>query len=488
MFECLVLPVIKKSIQNKTYGLALGVAKLTSFSYAQQPHTDEQTALCWRVYLDDFLQAGRDIAQNLSPLVVHPQSILKIGIVIDSVFNNCSPVTVLFETFKDIRKLAHPIVITIYAYNSIPEDDKFLVEKFQNIGVEVVDIAKLRDGLCPELDSASERILMLRELMLEHAIQLAIYTHSTPAFIAFAATVGLAPVQVSMSMGGYYTLHIPEVQGYIAFGLFEESKVIGGHKWNVFPLRSGKNFQVSNMPALIELAHHIRHGELGNYKTVIGCIGRAQKIDSDEFMDVLESILRAKPDCVFLWFGKEESLSVKEKMQTRGILEQCIFQGWADINVYARVLDIQIDSFPFPLGIATLQCMSAGTPCVHYFSQEPIETITRYVFLALNDQSGTLDERSSLKKLFINDVGQTLFLGATNTTKYVEFVHMLIDDVQFRVEVGNAGRNFMNSFMCDDLATAEGFTKVLTDLYNNHKQVFPKIQNNKQQGVNLWHI
>lgn len=474
VFEYLVLPVIKKSIQNKTYGLALSVAKLTSFSYAQQPHTDEQAELCWRAYLDYFLHAGRDITRNLSPLITQPQPVLKVGIIIDSVFNSCSPITVLFETFKDIYKLEHPISITIYAYNDIPNDNIFLIEKFKRIGVEVVDVSKLRDGLCPELDRASERLLTLRELMAEHAIQLAIYTHSSPAFIAFAAAIGLAPVQVSWTMAGYYALRLPEIQGYLTLGgTFETEKNYSGHTWKMLPgTLGGTNVHSKNPEYHSAQAHEIKSKFYKKYSVILGTIGRSQKIDSEEFLDTLAIILNNNPHAVFLWFGDKENSPVENKMKARGIYERCLFQGWVDPYVYARVLDIHLDSFPFGTGVALFTCMSAGTPSIfYYYPDDSIATTVAnfYIYPVWSGVIGTKEQQNTVVQLFMDgSTGDSLFLYATNKVEYANCVQKLIEDIQLRQKVADAQKKFV-SFM-DEINIGEQFLQRIQEIIEESRR------------------
>ncbi len=468
VFEKLILPCVQKLLSNNNHALALLLTNLTDFSYAQQPHTDEQHKLCWRAYLEDFLVAGHQIKQThdligaKSPL--NSDNVLRVGIVVSLVFNNCSPVNVLLQVANSLKNLpTRNIQIIIYAYEGVEKRDLFLIDEFASVGISIVDMFEHR-GLSHR-DNALDRIIALRNRMKDDNIDICVYTQSTLSFVAFSSAIGLAPAHILWSMGEAYSFRIPEVQGYMLFGLFEETKTIAGQLWDIFPLRNSESFRILTLPEIVQEAQRIRAKLLEHYTLILGCIARAQKIDNDEFMDMLASVLYRNPQAVFLWFGDQESPSVRQKMQVRNISEQCIFCGWADINVYTRVLDIHIECFPFPTGIAVLQCMSAGTACVHYFSQEAIEILTRYVFLALQDQAGGEKDRAELKRIFSSDAGQSLFLGTKDIETYTNFIQALIDSPELRYQVGQAGYQFIHSFLSDSEITAQGFCNTLQKIY-----------------------
>jgi len=473
VFEKLILPCVQKLLSNNNHALALLLANLTDFSYAQQPHTDEQHELCWRAYLENFLVAGHQIKQThdligaKSPL--NSNNVLRVGIVVSLVFNHCSPIKVLLQVAKSLKNLStRNTQITIYSYECVEKRNLFLIDEFASVGISIVDMFEHRGSSVR--DNALERVLALKNRMADDQIDVCIYTQSTLSFIAFSSAIGLAPVHVLWSMGEAYSFRIPEVQGYMLFGLFEETKIIAGQPWDIFPLRNSESFRILTSPEIVQEAQRIRTELLEHYALILGCIARAQKIDNDEFMDMLASVLYRNPQAVFLWFGDQESPSVRQKMQVRNISEQCIFCGWANINIYAQILDIHIECFPFPTGIAVLQCMSAGTACVHYFSQESIEILTRYVFLALQDQAGSEKDRAELKRIFSSDAGQSLFLGTKDIDTYTNFIQALIDNPEFRYQVGQAGYQFIHSFLSDSEITAQGFYNTVQKIYQNAVQ------------------
>ncbi len=461
IFNGLVLPNIHQALKTGHYLSADRLTSMTDFSYAQQPHTEEQCRLCWEAYVPAVLEAGRKIYSSLAPLQWRHKTGTSpvIGFVINLMFNNASPIKVIFQMLSSVAKLnPKPFVARIYAMETTYEP---MVNQFKDIGVPVISM----DELCGKYgkDNFLQRLLALRDIMRKDEVAATVYVQSSLFFSTFAAAVGLSPVQVFCSMGGYYTFRIKEIQGYIGgSGVARDKTMFHGYEWRS---ASGKISEYRSAdPMAEEQARQIRTQQFGDYEILLGSIGRPQKIDSEEFLDALAEILRNNPNAAFLWFGDEELVGVKQKMQTRGIADRCLFQGFVNTKLYARILDIHLDSFPFPAGITMYESMAAGTPAVFFLSKEALHTGVLINIHPLFSGEGTPEQQRQIRNIFSGENGENLFLCAKDLREYIEYTQRLIDDPAFRHAAGKACNAYIEAFLEDEAQFGESFSRHILEI------------------------
>jgi hypothetical protein len=314
--------------------------------------------------------------------------------------------------------------------------------------------------------------------MQKDEISVAIYVQCSTFFIIFASAVKLAPVQVFFSMAAEGTFRLPELDGYLAGSLFEDKIMLHGYEWRAVIGAIGADTIYSKTPEQdLQRAQQIR-SQFPADAILFGSMGRTQKIDNDMFLDIVAEILYHHPQAIFLWFGKEELPSVKEKMQARGILERCLFQGWVNIHEYSSgVLDIHLDSYPFGTGVTMFVSMALGIPGVFFHQTEDTVGIGSSIlsmgdiaiYPAWSGSSGTIEQHNRIRAIFTDETGENLFLHAVNAQEYIAYVHRLIDDKVFRQKVGEACQKFMR-FM-DEInrdKVGESFTQHINEIITEY--------------------
>jgi hypothetical protein len=277
--------------------------------------------------------------------------------------------------------------------------------------------------------------------------------------MSFAFALRLAPVQIWWAMK-YYSLEFEEIDGYLALGAFEEYKELHGRPWRIC------HAVLIDPPDAAAAAEAARIREkYGRFEIVLGSLGRGEKIDSPAFLEALARILRAHPGAAYLWTGRTELKTVTRALEQYGIAERCFFIGWVDVAVYAQVLDVFLDSFPFPCTTTGLYSMLAGKPMLMYRSVEALATgVAKRIVPVLEGTAGTPEQRNDIRAIFTGRGGESLFLLAETPDQYVAHAERLIRDADFRRAVGEAGRTFVERYLLDKRLAVTGFSRHLYEI------------------------
>jgi predicted O-linked N-acetylglucosamine transferase (SPINDLY family) len=259
--------------------------------------------------------------------------------------------------------------------------------------------------------------------------------------MAFAFSMRLAPVQIWWSMK-YHSLEFPEIDGYLTCQSAGSTKLVDGKLWRSAPLASDDWYRPQLAPRAAEVrAQYVQHDLL------FGCMGREEKLSSDAYLDAVARILHACPRAGFLWTGRERAPAVQATLERLGVADRCHFIGWVDTKLYAQVLDIFLDSFPFPCGFTLYETMAAGKPVVVYASAEAAET-GFYGLLSplLSGAAGTPEEVETARNTYADG---RHFYCAQDPAQYVELALQLAADPEARRIAGDANRDFVSRILSD---------------------------------------
>jgi predicted O-linked N-acetylglucosamine transferase (SPINDLY family) len=332
-----------------------------------------------------------------------------------------------------------------------------LRDRLAAVGVACISLEKDVAGL-PEPDFHA--LLALRERVSAAQISAVVWV-SIAIHMAFAFSMRVAPVQIWWAMK-YHSLELPEIDGYLTNQSAGSTKLVEGKLWRSAPLASEDWYR----PQLAGQAIEVRAG-YPQHALLFGCIGREEKINSAPFLAAVATILEACPNAGFLWTGRERSPAVQSALERAGVAERCHFIGWVDTKLYAQVLDIFLDSFPFPCGFTLYEAMAAGKPVVIYGSAEAAETgIYGLLGPLLSGAVGTPQEGQAANKIFANG---KLFHCAHNQQHYIELALKLASDPSARRAAGDANRSFVREFLSDRAAMARAVGRHLVELVQNKR-------------------
>ena len=270
---------------------------------------------------------------------------------------------------------------------------------------------------------------------------------STPTFLITSARARIAP-RITWWAMKYHAIQSNNIDGYLTYGSFGPERIIEGRKWrSTFPALTDLYD-----PNVAEQAHEIRQRYLKKgFRCLLACIGRAEKINHRPYLETVQRLLVDHPDALFLWTGRSIPPEVKATINELGISEQCECIGWIDTKLYAQVIDIYVDSYPFASGYTAYEAMAAGKPVVVLETPESLETSTATTLLpALKRESGSRKDQDRLIEIFSEkdeDLAFTPFVS--NIETYEKKALRLMEDTQYREQSGEAGRTFVNEFLSD---------------------------------------
>jgi glycosyltransferase involved in cell wall biosynthesis len=444
LFEQLALPWMLGALRQNRYSLALYLEHCVYGEFVMQTETEQHFAACFSRWLDPMRAAGRRVASALPAPPDPGRSPPVIGFFLHS-SEMLAHTQVMAGVLEGLSRsgISPPFVARVYVLsNPSPR----LAQRLAGLGIPLVRL----DRGSADAD-AFRRLLRLREELIKDQTTALVWV-STALFMPFAFALRLAPVQIWWAMK-YHSLEFPEIDGYVTNSSVERYKQIGNRLW-----RAGRgSFPHPYDPSLQPEAQRIRARYSPPFTYLLGCFGREEKLNHPAFLEAVIKILRAHPEAAFLWTGRSALPAIQERFEAAGVTGQCFFIGWVDTKLYAQVIDLFLDSFPFPCGLTLIEAMAAGKPFVSLLSDESRETGTHALIHALlHENRGSEQDRRLAHEAFR---GGELYFCATDPGQYVEMAERLLGDAALREQAGAAARHFAAEFYQDQRASAEGFAQ-----------------------------
>lgn len=341
----------------------------------------------------------------------------------------------------------------------LPWSDEPVVYVFAGVNPELTARLAALGARCVNLQeqmpsqSFQARIEWLRRRMAEDGVSHFVWV-SAPATAELAMAMRLAPVQVFWTLK-FHPFQIPDIDGYITYGAWsEDSRIVHGERWSVVPFMMGRpSSPVSEADVAGARAPFAQHDIL------FGTLARTEKMNAAPFLDAVVRILQENPRAGFLWTGREQHAGIQAHFERGGVAAQCHFIGWVQTPLYARVLDVFLESFPFGCGLTGIQGLEAGTP---FLSYEAPETQYGMHFMRPLAENGAAAQE--IRSLLHPADGSGPLLYAANAEEYVELATKLARDTDFRHQVGAAGQSYYRRYLTDSGRMARRFLEVLADV------------------------
>jgi hypothetical protein len=340
-----------------------------------------------------------------------------------------------------------PYVIILTEYS------KQLHEALFAVGAKVL----FMERAAPQAKALSWRMAAVRQALIQLDIPVLVFV-SVVVWMPFMFAARVAPVQIWWAMK-YHTLESPEIDGYLCGGTISRFKMIGSREWRAAPHGANDWFD----PALTERALQIK-AELGPWRVVLGSYGREEKLRDPRFLEVVCRILKAYPDCCFLWTGRKSDPTIQAAFEAHGVAAQTRFIGWVDTKLHAQVLDVFLDSFPFPAGFTIYQAMAAGVAAVLYEVPEADIGIQNSISKLYFGEEGEPADQQSVAEIFAKDSGAPLYLLAKDVEEYYALACKVIEDDAFRRAVGTAGKRFIEEYMSNAARMGEGYARHIDEV------------------------
>ena len=142
------------------------------------------------------------------------------------------------------------------------------------------------------------------------------------------------------------------------------------------------------------------------------------------------------------------------------------FLGWVHTPLYAQVLDLFLDSFPFPCGLTLSEAMAAGKPVVLFESPESLETGLAGAISPVREGTARVStsDRARIAEIFTARQPFDLYCCARTPAEYEALASRLIEDPRFRADAGKANQTFIERFLSDPQSEGSKLVSHLEDI------------------------
>lgn len=284
------------------------------------------------------------------------QKKIKVAILIHRVLNlSVNHVMVsLLEAIKANPDKQYEFIVYDLNLMEMMGSDKKKVEELKKLGFKYVDLHYKFYDNGYAFYSIIDKTLKTRELLIKDKIDILIGYHNRAEY-NFLFTSRTAPKQLYWSHGNdEYDLE--EIDAKISHANNNDTKIL---YFNI-----PKNYEKYNPKVDMQEAAKIR-SSYPKDSFILGSIGRLIKLDSDEYLQAVATIMKENPNTIYLACGGGgDNSNIKQKVQDLGIAHRFYFAGHVDAHLYAHVIDMFLSPFPFGGGEALEEYRSKGKPYV----------------------------------------------------------------------------------------------------------------------------
>ncbi len=299
----------------------------------------------------------------------------------------------------------------------------------------------------------TQRLELLRQFIARDGVSHLVWV-SAPSTSEFCLAMRLAPAQIFWTLK-FHCYRIPEVDGYVTYGAWsEERRIEHGEEWQVVP------FMVSKaLPAVDAARVAEARAKFAQHDVLFGTLARTEKINAAPFLDAVVRVLRENPRAGYLWTGRERHGGIQLHFEEAGVAERCHFIGWVETPLYARVLDVFLESFPFGCGLTGMQALEAGTAFLSYAAP-----VTQYGMHFMRPLVENGAAAATIRALLDPGAAPAPLLYPANADEYVALAGRLARDPEFRRAAGLAGQDYYRRYLTDARRMADRFFAVLADV------------------------
>lgn len=453
VFDTLLVPWLLAAARHREFETALALEGLAYHGHTLRTESRARFAATTGRWIPGLAAHARNAAaaMGLAPrpgvaasprrvaLYVHRASLL-------------AHVAVVLETLSAVARAgSRGYAFTVFVMDG---EDAAMQQAFERCGVRVryLDRGDGREWFA--------RLLELREILARENFA-ACFWVSLITHLAVAFPMRVAPLQGWWAMK-YHVCDVPEIDVRLAVENVVLSKRLEGHEWRTIGTASTSWVDPARAPAARALRTRFPEDVV-----VAASIGREAKLQSPPFLEAVARLLQRHPNLVFLWTGQSRHAGIQAHFESRGVAQRVHFEGWVDTRLYAQAIDLFLDSFPFPCGLALKEAMAAGKPAVLYRSEESLGTGVPGAITPVIE--GTADAapevRARLERIFTAATPFDLYACAATVDDYVESASRLIADRLLRERCGGANRAFVETFLASPEGEARKFLDHLDEIF-----------------------
>jgi len=442
----LVGPLINTAYETNMLELAFYLENRYYTEYISRIETDKAFGHGMSAIKDSASEAGKRLSKQLDIPApqYHEKQIVGFFVHSASMLAHISNIFQFLSACNTINEVKFTPII--YCFSGRNEQFQ---NAFSSINVRIVYLDIDEQG--KEISGVGKRLIYLKSLCAHHQVTRFVWV-CLAVWMPYAFALKLAKKQIWWSQK-WQKLTVPEIHTYIfSHGLIPKVK-LNGVTWCNGWFQHQK-WVSAPQP---EKTGEIRQNFSG--KVILGTLAREDKLTDNRYLSSVSAILKAHPNSIFLWTGRNRLPEIDEFFKNENVLEQTQFIGWVDTNIYAGVLDILLDTFPIGNGFTATQAMEMGTPVVIHKSNDEFRTMD--LILGAMRFAGRSDKNriAHMQRIFdfSSQKQYCLYTCAAHTEEYVSIASKLIVDLDFRHQVGKAYKMFVRDFMSDPAASARVF-------------------------------
>ncbi|RXK05030.1 glycosyltransferase family protein [Halarcobacter bivalviorum] len=340
---------------------------------------------------------------------------------------------VLYNLLKSLVNTEVEIIVFDLNFKELGGSFPEKQNELKLLGFNVIDCNKEFAQNDSVFYSTVQKSLKLREYIIAEDIDVLIGMNARPEY-NFLFTTRTAPLQIYWSHGNS-EYHIDSIDKKISH--FDQR--IRNDEYQIFHLPINlKDYQVEIDYSTVQTIRDI----YPKNSFILGYIGRLLKIEDDDYLNCIATIMKENPNTIFLACGSGHQENIKTKVHALGIGDRFFFTGYIDPNIYAYVIDLFLASFVNG-GAALDDYRNKGKPYVSLHSKEWFENYNKINFIKVYNENNkgyikkdlySKEDVSSIKKnnyLNIANRHSSFFytLGhVKNIQDYIKVSKLLIND------------------------------------------------------------
>lgn len=450
-FELLVFPLIEWATNEGRMDYALSLEDYVYLHLVKSEETERNFSRVAGRIASHMNNVGARIRENLPQLPIPVEAPSpKVGFFIHTA-SMLAHVEVLLNMLKGYRQLAEqPFNPVIYCLSG---KDAAMELAFAELNIEIV---MLNERFPETSKSIWNRLLRFRELLSQDGVKQIVWV-SVVMFMGLVFGMRFAEVQTWWAMK-YHSIDFPDIDGYVTGGAITKYRYIDGRKWRNGILGVDDWYDSSVETKALDI-----RARFENY-TILGTMAREVKMRDPEFLRSIVYLLNENENAVYLWAGESKHAEIQQVFDAGGVSDRTVFIGWVETRLYAQVIDIFLDTFPFPCGFTLFQAMAAGKPPVISATRESAETgLWAFLEPVLDADYEDQEQRKELIQL-LSWNGINLLPAARRPDEFVEFADKLIKDENLRLRAGKAAQSLMQRYFSNTAQMGKTYSQHFIEL------------------------
>lgn len=283
----------------------------------------------------------------------------------------------LLQELKKINDDKIEITVIDLNFPQMNGSNYFSIEEVKQLGFIFIDAQEKFIGEMTPFYSPVQKCLQLREYIISQNIDVLIGLHSQVEY-NFLFTTRSAPLQIYWSHGNS-EYDIGEIDKKISH--FEQKSHVEEFETFNVPL----NFH-QHMEKVDESIVRETRKKYPDDRFILGYIGRLIKIENNEYLESIATIMKQNKNTIFLACGSGEQDIIRQKVDALGIGNRFFFTGHIDPKIYAEIIDLFLASFVNG-GEALDEYRNRGKAYVSLHSKEWFQSFKKLEFMKIYDEN-----------------------------------------------------------------------------------------------------